>query len=208
MAWAEERESKRGQGRETSQPQGVNIQTFIRVNHRIRVPQVRLIGPDGNQVGIVATREALAMAETHHMDLVEIVPNAQPPVCRITDYGKFKYDQEKKEKASRKHHTATRVKEIQFHPNVGDHDYQTKVRHLREFIEEGHRVKVGCFFRGRENAHQDIGFEVMNRVLRDCQDIGMAEQAPKFFGRNLFMLISPKPSAKARQQASAPAPES
>lgn len=169
------------------------------------MPQVRLIGPDGSQVGIVPTREALAMAESHGMDLVEIVPNSQPPVCRITDYGKFKYDQEKKDKASRKHQSATRVKEIQFHPNVGDHDYQTKVRHLRGFLEEGHRVKVGLFFRGRENAHQDLGFDVMNRVLRDCQDIGMAEQAPKFLGRNLFMLISPKPGLKVRP-ASAPAP--
>jgi len=156
----------------------------------------------------VSTREALAMAESNGMDLVEIVPNAQPPVCRITDYGKFKYDQEKKEKASRKHQTATRVKEIQFHPNVGDHDYQTKVRHLRDFLEEGHRVKVGLFFRGRENAHHELGFDVLNRVLKDCQDIGIAEQAPKFLGRNLFMLVSPKPSLKVRPQASTPAPQS
>lgn len=138
------------------------------------------------------------MAERHGMDLVEIAPQAQPPVCRIMDYGKFKFEQEKKEKLAKKHQTATRVKEIQFHPNVGDHDYETKVRHAREFLEEGHRVKVGMFFRGRENAHHDIGLAVMNRIIKDCQDIGAAEQPPKFLGRNIFMLLCPRPGAKAK----------
>lgn len=163
------------------------------------MPQVRCVGPDGAQIGIIATRDALAMAESHGLDLVEIAPNAEPPVCRIMDYGKYKYEEEKKQKLARKHQTHTRVKEVQFRPNVGDHDYQTKVRHMRDFLGEGHRVKVGVFFRGRESAHQEIGFEVMNRVLKDCQDLASAEQAPKFLGRNLFMLLSPKPVVKARQ---------
>ncbi len=158
-------------------------------------------------MGIVSTREALATAQRLGLDLVEIAPTAQPPVCRIMDYGKFKYEQEKKDKAARKHQTHTRMKEIQFHPNTGDHDFQTKIRHVREFLEEGHRVKIGVFFRGRESAHQELGFEVMNRVIKECQDLGSAEQMPKFLGRNLFMLLTPKPGAKVRQHAEdAPGP--
>jgi translation initiation factor IF-3 len=179
------------------------------VNNRIRVPQIRCVGPDGSQIGIISTREAMAMADSQGMDLVEIAPNAQPPVCRIMDYGKYKFEMEKKDKLAKKHQTATKVKEVQLRPNVGEHDYQTKLRHMREFLEEGHRVKVGLFFRGRENAHQEIGFEVINRVMKDCADLAIPEQAPKFLGRNLFMLLSPKPSVRARQhtlaeQVSAP----
>ncbi len=149
------------------------------------------------------------MAESQALDLVEIAPNAQPPVCRIMDYGKYKYELEKKDKLSKKHQIATRVKEVQLHPNVGDHDYQTKMRHTRDFLEEGHRVKIGVFFRGRESAHQDLGFLLMNRVIKDCEDLATPEQSPKFLGRNLFMLLSPKPGvrmkAAAAQQAAAEA---
>jgi translation initiation factor IF-3 len=171
------------------------------VNNRIRVPQIRCVGPDGSQIGIISTREAMAMAESQGLDLVEIAPNAQPPVCRIMDYGKYKYELEKKDKAAKKHQSATKVKEVQLHPNVGDHDYDTKMRHMRAFLEEGHRVKIGVFFRGRESAHQDIGFNLMNRVIKDCQDLATPEQAPKFLGRNLFMLLSPRPSVRTRLQA-------
>ncbi len=143
------------------------------------------------------------MADSLGLDLVEIAPQAQPPVCRIMDYGKFKYEEEKKEKLAKKHQVATRVKEVQFHPNVGDHDYQTKLRHVREFLEEGHRVKIGLFFRGRESAHQDIGFALMNRIIQDCQDLGTPEQMPKFLGRNLFMLLTPRPRIRARAQQAA-----
>ena len=166
------------------------------MNMRIRVPEVRLIGPDGQQIGIVPTREALQRAQQVGLDLIEISPNAQPPVCRITDYGKFKYDSEKREKQTRQHQTATKVKEIQFHPNVGDHDYQTKVRHLRDFIEAGHRVKVILFFRGRESAHQEIGFEVMNRIIRDMMDIAQTEQLPRLMGRNILMMLIPRVKGK------------
>ncbi|MBP7830554.1 MAG: translation initiation factor IF-3 [Kiritimatiellae bacterium] len=182
------------------------MQTFVRVNNRIRVPEVRCIGPDGQQIGVITTREALERASREGMDLVEISPNAQPPVCRIMDYGKYKYEQEKKDKQARRHQSATRVKEIQFHPNVGDHDYQTKVRHTREFLQEGHRVKIGLFFRGRERAHEEIGFNVMNRVLKDCQDLGTPEQMPRFIGRAIFMLLCPKPGAKPRGAEAKPAP--
>jgi translation initiation factor IF-3 len=177
------------------------------VNNRIRVPQIRCVGADGSQIGIITTREAMMMAESQGLDLVEIAPNAQPPVCRIMDYGKYKYELEKKDKLAKKHQSATKVKEVQLHPNVGDHDYQTKLRHTREFLEEGHRVKIGVFFRGRESAHQELGFDLMNRVMKDCQDLATPEQAPKFLGRNLFMLLSPKPGVRtkalAAQQATA-----
>jgi translation initiation factor IF-3 len=172
---------------------------------RIRVPEVRLIGEDGSQVGIVATREALMRAQNAQLDLVEISPTAQPPVCRIMDYGKFKYEQEKREKQSRQHSSATKVKEIQLHPNVGDHDLETKVRHLRDFIGHGHRVKVILFFRGRESAHQEIGFEVMNRVIREVQDIAQAEQLPRLMGRNILMMLIPRTKGKGGH---APAPQS
>lgn len=174
---------------------------------RIRVPEVRCIGPDGEQIGVISTREALMRAQQAGLDLIEIAPNAQPPVCRITDYGKFKYDLEKKEKQSRKHQAATRVKEIQFHPNVGDHDYQTKLRHLRDFLQHGFRIKVSLYFRGREGAHQEIGFEVMQRVIRDASDLGHAEQPPRLFGRNILMLLCPRPRTKgAGAEAAAPRP--
>ena len=177
---------------------------------RIRVPEVRLIGEDGSQVGIVSTREALSRAQNVGLDLVEISPNAQPPVCRIIDFGKFRYEQEKREKQARQHSSATRIKEIQFHPNVGDHDYQTKVRHLRDFVADGHRVKVILFFRGRESAHQEIGFEVMNRVIRDVQDVAQAEQLPRLMGRNILMMLIPRTKGKSAhapaQAAAVPRP--
>ena len=173
---------------------------------RIRVPEVRLIGADGEQVGVVATREALMRAQSAALDLVEISPTAQPPVCRIMDYGKFKYEQEKREKSSRQHASATRVKEIQLHPNVGDHDYQTKVRHLRDFVGDGHRVKVILFFRGRESAHQEIGFEVMNRVIRDTQDIAQTEQLPRLMGRNILMMLIPRTKSRGGTVAPGSAP--
>jgi len=165
------------------------------------VPQIRCIGPDGEQIGVITTKEAMIRAQKAGLDLVEIAPQAQPPVCRIMDYGKYRYEQSKKEKEAKKHHHATKVKEIQFHPNVGDHDYQTKLRHAREFLEEGHRVKVGLFFRGREHAHKDLGFDLLNRVIEDCAEFAAPEQMPKFLGRNLFMLLSPKTGQKAKRQA-------
>ena len=206
MREAQARRNNQGSGG-APQTQEEVIQTFVRVNNRIRVPEVRCIGPDGQQIGVITTREALERASRESMDLVEISPNAQPPVCRIMDYGKFKYEQEKKEKQLRRHQSATRVKEIQFHPNVGDHDYQTKVRHARDFLEDGYRVKIGLFFRGRERAHEEIGFEVMNRVLKDCLDIGTPEQTPRFIGRAIFMLLCPKPGAKPRAGEEQQAPE-
>jgi len=167
-----------------------------RINQRIRVPEVFLIGPGGEQLGIVDTRDAQDRARAAGLDLVEISPTARPPVCRIMDYGKFQYEKSKKEKQNRRNASATRVKEIQLHPSVGDNDYQVKLRHLKEFLEDGHRVKVSLFFRGRENAHKELGFELMNRVLADVREIGVVEQAPKLLGKNILMVIMPNPKAK------------
>lgn len=165
---------------------------------------MRCIDAEGNQIGVISTRDALERAQAAGLDLVEISPNARPPVCRIMDYGKFKYEQGKKDKMAKRHQTATKVKEIQLHPNVGDHDYDTKMRHITEFLQEGHRVKVALFFRGRESAHQDLGFALMNRVIVDCKTIGVAEQAPKLMGRAIHMVLTPVSAAKRAKMAGGP----
>lgn len=171
------------------------------------------MGPDGRQIGIMRTSDALALAEREHLDLVEIAPNVSPPVCRIMDFGKYKYETEKKEREARRHQSAGRVKEIQFHANVDEHDYQTKLRKVRDFILEGHRVKVALFFRGRENAHQELGHALLQRVMSDCQDIAMPDQVPTSMGRMLVMMLGPRrglrksgPATGGSGQDSTPSP--
>ncbi len=149
---------------------------------------------DGSQVGVVPTREALNLAQQRGLDLVEISPQAQPPVCRVMDYGKFKFEQAKKDKQSKKNQSNTKVKEVKFHTNVEEHDYQTKLRHIRDFLGEGNRVKVSLMFRGRENAHQELGYEVVRRVVADCGDIAVSDREPQKLGRFLSVLINPKPA--------------
>ena len=160
------------------------------------MPQVRVLDAQGQMIGVMATRDAQRMAEDRGLDLVEISPTARPPVCKIMDYGKFRYEQGKKAKQNRRNAAATRVKEVQFHPSVGDADYAVKLRKLKDFLSEGARVKVALFFRGRENAHKELGFDLMNRVLADASDIGVVEQAPKLLGRNIQMVIAPLSKAK------------
>jgi translation initiation factor IF-3 len=150
---------------------------------------------DGSQVGVVPTREALMLAQQRGLDLVEISPQAQPPVCRVMDYGKFKFEVAKKEKQAKKNQSNTKVKEVKFHSNVEEHDYNTKLRHIRDFLDEGHRVKVSLMFRGRENAHQELGYEVVKRVVADCSDIGASDREPQKLGRFLSVLINPKTAA-------------
>ncbi len=152
----------------------------------------------------MSTRDALALAERERLDLVEIAPNASPPVCRIMDFGKYKYDMEKKEREARRHQVATRVKEIQFHANVDDHDYQTKLRKVREFVQEGHRVKVALFFRGRENAHQELGYALLQRVMADCADIASPDQVPTLAGRMLVMMLGPRRGLRKPAGTAAP----
>ena len=157
-----------------------------------------MIDPNGEQLGIMRTGEALKLANEYGLDLVEITPNGKPPVCRIMDFGKFKYDQEKKKKEQKKHQVQTKLKEVKFRVNVGEHDYDTKMRNLRKFIEHGDRVKISLMFRGRENAHRELGFEVMQRVIQDTVDITTVDQAPRLQGRFVTAILVPKKSKKTK----------
>lgn len=175
------------------------------------MPEVRVVDDDGSQLGIMPTSKARALADAKQLDLVEISPTAQPPVCRIMNFGKYKYEQEKRERDAKKNQSQTKVKEVKYHANVEDHDYQTKLRHVRNFIMEGNRVKVSLFFRGRENAHHELGFEVMQRILKDCGDIATPEQMPNLMGKLLTMMLGPRrglrqPPAQPSRPSPAPVP--
>ena len=163
-----------------------------RVNGAIRVPKVRCIDPEGNQLGVLDTREALTKAEDFGLDLVEVQPNADPPVCKILDYGKFKYEAQKRANEARKKQKTIEVKEIKFRPNIDEHDYQVKMRNVSKFLAAGDKVKVTLRFRGREMAHQEIGMELLKRVEADLAELGNVEQFPKMEGRQLTMVIAPK----------------
>lgn len=163
-----------------------------RRNEDITAPQVRVIQDDGEQAGIMALKQALSLAEEQGFDLVEIVPNADPPVCRIMDYGKFKFEQAKKAQQARKHQHNVQVKEVKFRPGTEEADYQVKMRNVRRFIDEGDKVKVTLRFRGREMAHQELGARMLKRVEKDMADDIVVEQWPKMEGRQMVMLISPK----------------
>lgn len=165
-------------------------QTFARINHRIKAAQVRCVDARGEMVGVMPTRDALQLAHDSGLDLVEVSPNADPPVCRVMDFGKYRYQESMKRKEARKHQQNRALKEIKYHANVGDHDYQTKLNHVRDFIEKGHKVKLSLMFRGRENAHRELGFEVINRVIADCSDISTAEMAPRLMGRSIIAMLS------------------
>ncbi len=167
-----------------------------RMNNMIRVPEIRCIDEDGEALGVIRTRDALVRAHEAGLDLVEINATSKPPVCRIMDHGKFKYDQDKKKKEQKKRQIIVKLKEVKFHVNVGDHDYETKLRHAQEFLAEGHRVKLSLMFRGRENAHRELGFELMKRIVADLAEVAVVEQAPRLQGRNIFMLVVPKKNKK------------
>jgi translation initiation factor IF-3 len=180
----------------------VAIQHLPRVNGKIRAREVRTIDADGGQLGVIALNEALRRAQQAGMDLVEIAPTAQPPVVRIMDFGKYRYEQSRRDREARKHHQATKVKELKFHANIGDHDYQIKLRHIKGFLEENIRVKVSLYFRGREMAHQEIGHALMRKLLEDCSDVGHAEMDPKLIGRGIHMMLAPRPLGKKQQKQS------
>jgi len=163
-----------------------------RINDRIRAPEIRLIGADGENVGVVTPSRALAMAEEAGLDLVEISPNAEPPVCKIMDFGKFKYETQKKEAEARKKQKVIEIKEIKFRPGTDTHDYDVKMRSVLKFLGEGDKVKVTLRFRGREMAHQELGLELLNRVAADVGDNGKVEAMPKLEGRQMVMMIAPK----------------
>jgi translation initiation factor IF-3 len=158
----------------------------------ITTPQVRLIDAEGNQAGVVSIREALAKAQEAALDLVEIAPTAKPPVCRIMDYGKFLFEQNKKRHAAKKKQKQIQVKEIKFRPGTDEGDYQVKLRNLIRFLEEGDKAKITLRFRGRELAHQEIGMQLLKRVETDLAEHGVVEQFPKMEGRQMVMVLSPK----------------
>jgi translation initiation factor IF-3 len=170
----------------------VAIKKFIRINERIRVPEVRLIGPESDQLGIVATDKARELAAQHELDLVEVAPQASPPVCRIMDFSKFKYDQEKKEREAKKHQKQTRIKEIRLHPNIDEHDYLVKIRQAQGFLQKKDRVKVDLFFKGRQIEHSDLGRKILDRFIIDTQSDGLVEKEPTLEGKVLSLVLAPK----------------
>ncbi|MGR3755657.1 MAG: translation initiation factor IF-3 [Tranquillimonas sp.] len=165
--------------------------TGPRVNDRIRASEIRLIGADGENVGVVTPERGLDLAEQAGLDLVEISPNATPPVCKIMDFGKFKYENQKRESEARKKQKIIEVKEVKFRPNTDVHDYDVKMRNVMRFLENGDKVKVTLRFRGREMAHQNLGRELLQRVAEDVKEIGKVENMPKMEGRQMVMMIGP-----------------
>ncbi|MEQ9158861.1 MAG: translation initiation factor IF-3 [Roseovarius sp.] len=165
--------------------------TGPRVNDKIRAPEIRLIGPEGENIGVVTPEKAMDLAFEAELDLVEISPNATPPVCKIMDYGKYKYEQQKRESEARKKQKVIEVKEVKFRPNTDTHDYDVKMRNVVKFLEHGDKVKVTLRFRGREMAHQDLGRELLHRVAGDVEGIGKVENMPKMEGRQMIMIIAP-----------------
>lgn len=170
----------------------VTIKKFIRINDKIRVPQVRLIGPEGNQLGVVPIEKAQEIANQCDLDLVEVAPQANPPVCRVIDFSKFKYDQEKKEREAKKHQRQGRLKEIRFKPNINDHDYQTKLKQAINFLNKKDKVKISLFFRGRQMEHMDLGRKILDRFIVDVQNAGQVEKQPLLEGRIMSLIVAPK----------------
>ena len=162
------------------------------MNRRIRVPEVRVIGADGSQLGVLQTHEALRIAEEGGLDLVEVSPKAMPPVCKIMDYGKFKYEDAKKRKEARKHQSTIEYKEVKFRPKTDDHDFDFKVKNIRRFLGEGNKARLVVVFRGREIVHPETGQDMLKQVFEATQDIAMIEQAPLMEGRRMLMVIAPK----------------
>ncbi|MCD6681876.1 MAG: translation initiation factor IF-3 [Burkholderiaceae bacterium] len=163
-----------------------------RINGEINVPELRLVGIDNEPIGIVSLRDALRMAEDAEVDLVEIAPQARPPVARLMDYGKFKYQEQKRQHEARAKQKIIQVKEVKFRPGTDEGDYQVKLRNLRRFLDEGDKAKITLRFRGREMAHQEFGVRLLERVRTDVEDLAQVEQMPRLEGRQMIMVISPK----------------
>jgi translation initiation factor IF-3 len=169
-----------------------SIAKRINVNRKIRAKEVRLIDADGKQVGVVPISEALGIAESRSLDLVEVAPTSSPPVCRIMDYGRYKYQQSKKLQEAKKRQSTFQVKEIKVRPRTGEHDLQVKLRHIKRFIDDGDKVKVTVMFRGREMAHIELGMTMMQRVAEDTSEFAVVEQEPKREGRIMVMILAPR----------------
>ena len=173
-------------------PHRPNRANKVNINQRIRAREVRVIDSEGNQVGIIPTREALAAAADVGLDLVEVSPNADPPVCKIMDYGRYRYEQTKKKQEAKKKQSTFQLKEIKVRPKTGEHDLQTKIGHIKKFIGKKDKVKVTVIFRGREITLSELGRKVLDRIIEETEEIAVVEQRPKFEGRILVMVLSPK----------------
>lgn len=163
----------------------------VRVNEQIRISPVRLIAEDGQQIGIVSIDEARARAEEKGLDLVEVAPDARPPVVKMMDYGKYRYEQARAAREARKKQHQIQVKEVKFRPGIEEHDYEFKTRHARRFLEDGNKVRLTMMFRGRQIAHAELGLEVLERLKEDLSDVGKVEAEPSFEGRVMFMVLAP-----------------
>ena len=175
-----------------------SISVEPRINDRIRVPEVRLVGAEGEQIGIVAIGEALRLAQEADLDLVEVAPDARPPVCKLMDYGKFKYESAQKAREARRNQVLTVIKEMKLRPKIDAHDYETKKGHVVRFLNAGDKVKVTIMFRGREQSRPELGFRLLQRLSADVAELGFVESAPKQDGRNMLMVLAPhkKPSQR------------
>src|SRR6266545_3966431 len=183
---------------------GGHISTELRINERIRVPEVRLVGPNGETVGIVPTNDALRLAQEADLDLVEIAPQGKPPVCKLMDYGKFKYENAQKAREARRNQTNVIIKEMKLRPKIDAHDYETKKGHVVRFLRAGDKVKITIMFRGREQHRPELGFRLLQRLAEDVQELGFVESSPKQDGRNMIMVLGPhkkKADAKAEVKA-------
>lgn len=164
----------------------------IQVNHDIRDREVRVIAPDGKQLGVMSTKDALRYAQEAQLDLVKIAPDAKPPVCKIMDFGKYKYEQSKRDKEARKKQKIINIKEIRMNPTIDEHDFQVRLKNAIKFLQDGDKVKVSIKFRGRQMTHTKLGEEVLNKFVEGVKDYGLAEKEPKMEGRNMVVVISPK----------------
>ncbi len=172
----------------------------LRINEEIRIREVRVTGADGEQLGIMATRDALHMAEEQHLDLVEVAPKAKPPVCRIMDFGKYRYEQQKREKEARKKQKVITIKEVKLRPNIEQHDFDVKLKNALRFVQEGNKVKVTIMFRGRELSHPELGKEVLTRVADQLNDSVSIERGAKLEGKNMTMILAPKAQSKGQSK--------
>ncbi|MEQ6375703.1 translation initiation factor IF-3 [Bacillaceae bacterium S4-13-58] len=166
------------------------------VNENIRAREVRLIDVNGEQLGVKSRQEALDLAQTANLDLVMVAPNAKPPVCRIMDFGKYRYEQQKKDKEARKNQKIINIKEVRLSPNIEEHDFNTKLRNARKFLEKGDKVKASIRFRGRAITHKEIGQEVLERLAKECEDLCTVETKPKMEGRSMFIMLAPRNEKK------------
>ncbi len=183
---------------------GGHISTELRINERIRVPEVRLVGPNGETVGIVPTDQALKLAQEADLDLVEIAPMGKPPVCKLMDYGKFKYENAQKAREARRNQTNVVIKEMKLRPKIDQHDYETKKGHVVRFLKAGDKVKITIMFRGREQHRPELGFRLLQKLAEDVEELGFVESSPKQDGRNMIMVLGPnKKKAEAKAEVKA-----